>query len=168
MKQLKNYFIFGTIFVLIVGTLSHFVYQWSGNNPIVGFFTPVNESTWEHMKLIFFPMLFITFAINSKLEQDFPCVTTSLKFGIILGTLLIPVIFYTYTGVLGYNLFFLDIATFIISVIASFYVAYKLTLSCRVENYETILTVLLIILSVCFIIFTYRPPNLGIFSVPHT
>lgn len=168
MKQLKYYFILGTIFVIIVGTVAHFVYQWSGNNPIVGLFTPVNESTWEHMKLIFFPMLLITFAMNRKLKHDFPCITSSLIFGILLGTFLIPIIFYTYSGVLGYNLFVLDIATFIISVVVAFYVAYKLTLSCKVENCETTLTILLIIMAVCFVIFTYSPPYLGLFAISHT
>ena len=57
MKNLKLDMIIGIIFVSAIGTLWHFVYEWSGQNFIVGFFFPVNESTWEHMKMLFFPML---------------------------------------------------------------------------------------------------------------
>ncbi|MDD7025196.1 MAG: DUF6512 family protein, partial [Oscillospiraceae bacterium] len=57
MNKLKCYTITGILFVIITGTISHFVYEWSQNNFILGLFFPVNESTWEHMKLLFFPML---------------------------------------------------------------------------------------------------------------
>ena len=49
MKLLKRYTMIGIVFVLITGSLAHFVYDWSGKNHIVGLFTPINESVWEHM-----------------------------------------------------------------------------------------------------------------------
>ena len=66
MKRLKCFTIAGIFFVLITGSLAHFLYGWSGNNHIVGLFTPVSESIWEHMKLIFFPMLIYTCIIFLK------------------------------------------------------------------------------------------------------
>ncbi len=166
MNKLKIYTVAGIIFTLIVGTLFHFIYEWSGNNYIVGFISPVNESTWEHMKLIFFPMLFYSFYMNYKLKSQYSCVTSALLFSIILGTFLIPVIFYTYSGILGRNILFLDILTFIISVLIAFYAVYRLTLSCRLKNFETLPAVLLLLLSACFLVFTYNPPDIGIFRKP--
>lgn len=166
MNKLKIYTVAGIIFTLIVGTLFHFIYEWSGNNYIVGFISPVNESTWEHMKLIFFPMLFYSFYMNHKLKSQYSCVTSALLFSIILGTFLIPVIFYTYSGILGRNILFLDILTFIISVLIAFYAVYRLTLSCRLKNFETLPAVLLLLLSACFLVFTYNPPDIGIFRKP--
>lgn len=116
MKKLNVYLLIGTIFVIITGTISHFVYELSGSNLIIGLFFPVNESTWEHMKLIFFPMLICALFLNWQLKKEYPCITCALHFGILLGTFLIPVIFYTYSGILGTNLTVLDISTFIISV----------------------------------------------------
>ena len=52
--------LFHFIFISILGVLLHFTYEWSGDNPAVGLFSAVNESTWEHLKLIFFPMLLLT------------------------------------------------------------------------------------------------------------
>ncbi len=43
--------------VCAVGSLLHFVYRWSGKKLFAGFVSPVNESTWEHLKLLFFPSL---------------------------------------------------------------------------------------------------------------
>ena len=48
---------FGIGFVLVLGTFSHFFFDWSGENRLVGIFAAVNESTWEHLKLLFFPAL---------------------------------------------------------------------------------------------------------------
>ena len=58
--KILNYEIISTIFICIIGTLLHFTYELSNNNIFVGFFSAVNESTWEHLKLIFFPMLIST------------------------------------------------------------------------------------------------------------
>ena len=57
MKKLKKYVWIGILFCLILGSLSHFFYSWTLSNPIVGIFCPVSESAWEHMKLVFFPVL---------------------------------------------------------------------------------------------------------------
>ena len=52
MRTLKTNLIVGFIFVSILGTLWHFVYEWSGDFRLLGFIAPINESTFEHMKLI--------------------------------------------------------------------------------------------------------------------
>lgn len=165
MNQLKRCTISGIIFVTILGTLSHFFYEWSGQNPIIGLLSPVSESTWEHMKLLFFPMLLFSFYMSGKLKEHYPCITASLYLGNLLGTMLIPVIFYTYTGILGFHLLFLDIAVFILSVIAGFYTAYRLTLSCRVKTLQSLLGLILIALAAAFFIFTYYPPNIALFHI---
>ena len=104
MKNLKHYIWIGFFFVLITGTISHFIYDWTGKNALAGFFFPVNESVREHMKLIFFPMLIYSFIAHPKLKDLYPCITSSLLSGILVGTALIPAIFYTYTGIIGYHL----------------------------------------------------------------
>lgn len=166
MNTLKKYLIKGTIFVLITGVLSHFVYEWSGNMHFIGLFFPINESVWEHMKLCFFPMLIASCYLNRKFASDYPCITSSLLFGVLLSTYLIPVLFYTYSGILGYHIAFLDISTFFVSVILSFIAIYKLTLSCRVASYAQFFKLLIFITAICFFLFTYRPPGLGIFVAP--
>ena len=50
------------LFISILGVLLHFTYEWSDDNRIVGLFSAVNESTWEHMKLLAVPWVLWTIA----------------------------------------------------------------------------------------------------------
>lgn len=166
MKQLKRYTIIGIIFVLITGTLAHFLYDWTGSNRIIGLFTPINESVWEHMKLLFFPMLLYSLIMILKFRKKYSCITSALCFGMIMGAFLIPIFYYIYTSILGKNVFILDIGTFILSIVIAFWLSYKLTLSCRLESYTSLFCIMMCILFVCFLVFTYHPPNTTIFQDP--
>ncbi|MDE6714808.1 MAG: hypothetical protein K2K20_13870 [Lachnospiraceae bacterium] len=166
MKHLKQYTMIGIIFVLITGTLAHFLYDWTGNNRIVGLFTPINESIWEHMKLLFFPMLIYSLIMILKFHRKYSCITSALCFGILTGALLIPLFYYAYTYILGSNVFMMDISIYILSIVIAFWLSYKLTLSHRLESYTSILGMLVSVLFVCFFIFTYRPPEAVIFQDP--
>ena len=166
MTKLKHYTILGTIFVILAGTLAHFIYEWSGKNFIVGLVFPVSESTWEHMKLCFFPMLLYSLYMNRKLKRDYPCITSALLAGTLFGTFLIPVIFYTYTGILGHNFLVLDIATFILSVLLAFAAVYRLSTSCRLNSVSGLLKLLVFAIMICFFLFSYCSPDIGIFTDP--
>ncbi len=89
---------YGIIFVAITGTLFHFLYELSGNNFFIGLFTPLNESVWEHTKLIFLPMLIYYFYLDKKTKNTYSCIKSSMKSGILARVLLIIVLFYTYSG----------------------------------------------------------------------
>ncbi len=166
MKHLKRSVIIGILFVMITGSLAHFLYHWSGEHSIVGLFTPVNESIWEHMKLLFFPMLLYSLFMMVIWKEQYPCIVSSLCFGIVVGTLLIPFFYYTYSSLLGRDLFLFDISLFVISILISFWLSYKLSLSCRLKPYTHLLIGLVGILFLCFLLFTYHPPNQKIFEDP--
>lgn len=170
MKRLKYFMLAGVFFVLITGTLSHFLYEWTGNSFLTGSFCPVNESTWEHMKLLFFPMILyalLTTPVRKRTMTDMePGISPALMAGNLAGTWSIPVIFYTYTGILGRNLLFLDLTTFCLSVILAFYLAYRFALSRKIRRFSSILYILTGILLLCFWLFTYDPPNMGLFAEP--
>ena len=57
-KRLMRQQLLGALFVLVTGTALHFVYGWSGGHPVAGALSAVNESVWEHMKLVFVPLFF--------------------------------------------------------------------------------------------------------------
>lgn len=46
-RHLYHYTIAGILFTAIAGTLLHFAYEYSLENPLVAMFAPVNESTWN-------------------------------------------------------------------------------------------------------------------------
>ena len=168
MKGLKLYMLTGIIFVSVLGTLLHFAYEFSGNNILVGLFAPVNESIWEHTKLIFFPMLIYSLYLNKKIRTEYPCTGSAMIAGSLLGIAMIITLFYTYSGIIGFNVAFADIAIVYISVIIAFYSVYKLTTSCKTEQIKVFLQILLIVIICLFFILTFLPPDIPLFMNPET
>lgn len=166
MKQIKTYMIAGAIFVAVLGTFLHFAYALSGNNILVGLFTPINESIWEHIKLIYFPMLLYAVYLNQKVKEEYPCAFPAMIAGALLGVLLIITLFYTYTGIIGFNVAFIDISIFYISVIASFYIVYRFLLSCEIGKWNVALQIINVLLIGLFILFTFCPPEIPLFINP--
>lgn len=166
MKQLKQFTIIGIIFVLIAGSLAHFAYDWSRDNAIVGLFTPVNESIWEHMKLLFFPMLLYLLVMVIRFRENRLCIASAFCCGILAGTLLIPFLYYIYTAVLGKDLFILDIVIFVLSILAAFWISYRLSITCGQKGHTLLSVGLVAIFFLCFIYFTYHPPDLKLFEDP--
>lgn len=166
LKRLRKYTIIGIVFVLAAGSVSHFVYEWTGNNFFAGLIFPMNESVWEHMKLVFFPMLLFSFIMKNHLESEFPCIGFATSGGLLTGTLLVPVLFYTYTGILGYDLPVADIVIFAICVLAAFFATYKLTQSSRLQKFSGYLNSFVCLLCICFFIFSVYPLKIGLFVDP--
>ncbi len=166
-KTILRFQIFSIIFVCVLGTLLHFVYEWSNNNVLIGSFSAVNESTWEHLKLVFFPMLITTIIGYFYIGKDVPNFLCAKTKGVVTSILFIVIFFYTYSGILGTNIAIIDIASFFISVILGEFLAYRKMISNSKCN-EKIVTIFLIILLLCFIAFTYFPPKIGLFEDPIT
>ncbi len=165
MNKQTLFCLIGAIFTIIAGTVSHFVYEWSGSNFLVGLFFPVNESTWEHMKLIFFPMLAYALIAGKWMEQQYPCIYNAMFTGILVGLALIPTLFYTYSGILGFNVDWVNITVYIISVLLAYLVVCTLMKDCRGED-SRILRYAMYALIVAFLVFTVYPPELGLFAEP--
>ena len=73
-RELRRWEIVGFIATGLFGTLLHFVYEWTGGNRVIAVFSAVNESTWEHMKLLFIPFLVFTvveFIVFSEAFRNF-------------------------------------------------------------------------------------------------
>ncbi len=165
--KLKN-FIWAFIIIGAAGSLGHFLYKWSGDNTILGYFFPVNESTWEHLKLLFFPTLVFStveyFLIKDKVKGYVPSVAVSL----IVGLITIVTIFYTYSGVLGFKIEWFNIAIYYIALLVMLAVKLLLTLTETVDSkLATWLSLLwFLVMSLMFIFFTYNPLDIGIFKEP--
>ena len=144
--NLKKLIIFNVLFIIIIGILSHFLYDWSNENSIVGLFVAVNESTWEHIKLAIFPSL-IVFAIQYFLYFKN---SNNFFFGVFLSLfttiLLIPIFFYGYKSIVGTNLLFLDILDFIFSVAIGQFIFYKIIKLKKISKIHKILSIVGIII----------------------
>ncbi len=150
------------------GTLLHFLYEWLGEAVWIAPLSGVNESTWEHMKLLFWPM-FIFAIVESfffREKKDFWCVKLR---GILLGLVLIPVLFYTYNGVFGKSPDWMNITIFFISAaIAYIYETRQFNNQSTPCNNPKISIFMLSAIALLFIIFTFITPKLGVFKDPLT
>ena len=125
-KRLFYWELAGALFTAAMGTLLHFVYDWSGGWGAAAAFSAVNESTWEHMKLLFFPMFLFSVVQVCCLGRNYPNFLAARGVSTVTGVALIPVLFYTYTGVLGRHLLWADIAVFYLSVLGAFALDFRL------------------------------------------
>ena len=152
----------------LFGTLLHFLYEWTGEAVWAAPFSGVNESTWEHMKLLFWPMLIyaVVQSFFFRESKNFPCVKLR---GILLGLALIPIIFYTYNGVIGASPDWINIAIFYIAAAIAYIYEARLFKSGKAECQKSPLAVcILAFIALCFIAFTFAAPELGIFKDPLT
>ena len=150
------------------GTLLHFLYDWTGQNAVVALFSGVNESTWEHMKLLFVPS-FVFAIVQSRFFKDIPSFPTVKLVGILTGQLLIPVLFYTLNGAFGKTPDWLNIAVFFVSAAAAFAAEARLLKCNRLHaRGANIAWLLLCVLALLFVVFTFFPPSLPLFFDPVT
>ena len=154
--------------ISIIGTLSHFVYEWTGKPYLIGLFFPVNESTWEHLKLLFFPSLIYFAVVYFTLKEKPKNYISATAISIIAGMVSIVVMFYTYQGVLGRNIDFLNILIYFLGVIMTVYIMQRIlkTQSYSSGTANVISLFFLLLTAILFVSFSFNPPSLGIFLPP--
>ncbi len=150
------------------GTILHFLYDWTGVNILVSPFSGVNESTWEHMKLLFWPLFLFALVQRPffKDQENYWCVKLA---EILLGLVLIPVLFYTYNGLFGKSSDWINIAIFYISaalVILFEWLAFKKNRpQCK---HPQLAFAIICLIGVLFVVFTFAPPQIPLFQDPLT
>lgn len=167
-RSIKLWSLWGFAVVSLGGTLLHYLYDFTVKNKTAALFSGVNESTWEHMKLLFFPMLFfgIVQSFFFRDRQDFVCI--KLK-GILLGLILIPVMFYTYNGAFGKSPHFFNIGIFFASAAAVYFYEWKKFKENPRKRCPRLPAVVVIaIITAAFLVFTFYPPEIPLFMDPLT
>ena len=159
--------LFGFAIVSLSGTLLHFLYEWSGRSVWLAPFSGVNESTWEHMKLLFWPMLIYAVIEGFFFKEYDNFHFTKLK-GISLGLIMIPILFYTYNGVIGRSPDRVNIAIFFISAAVAFIYETRSLEESSMYLVRPVSVSLLVIIALLFVVFTFKPPALNIFKDPIT
>lgn len=114
------------LFVACFGTLWHFVYEWSGENFLLGLVSPVNESVFEHLKLLLVSVFLFTLAQYGCLRNLRGCLLWRKWKSMAAGISFIVIFYYCYTGILQRDVAWLDIASFYAAVVLNSLLAYRL------------------------------------------
>ena len=168
MKNVSLWQFSGFAATALLGTLLHFLYDWTGQNVFAALISGVNESTWEHMKLLYFP-LFIFALVQKRFFSSCKSFWCIKLFGTVFGLLLIPMLFYTYNGAVGKSPDWLNISFFFISAAAVFLLeAHLFKHCCRRCRLSALCLGAMLVIGALFIIFTFMPPHIPLFEDPVT
>ncbi len=162
-KKLFSLHLFGAFFVIVLGSLMHFVYQWSGSNTIVGLFAPVNESVWEHLKLAFFPIMFygIYEAFSLKNWSE---VLYAKAAEVYLAMSFIISGFYIYTAFAGESILVVDILLFCFAIIMGKWGSYIVLSKGEAQGQPIIIPIFFLAVAMAgFFVFTFNTPEIPLF-----
>jgi hypothetical protein len=167
-RQLRNWELTGFLFTAAAGVLLHFVFGGAGENPAAGAFAAVNESTWEHMKLLAMPALLFTALQCCAMGYRYLNFLAARGASVLAGTLLIPALFYTYTGILGFNMMWADIAIFFLADFFLFWLDFSLLRRGALSSpvLQVAGAAVLLGLLFCFVWCTYHPAHWNLWRDP--
>jgi hypothetical protein len=155
--------------MVLAGTLLHFTFEWSGRCWVVGIFSAVNESVWEHLKLGFWPFLLFSLIEYGFLKGRVGNFAVGKAAGILAFELFVVVGFYGYTRLIGRHLLALDIGLFVLGCGIGYAVSYRIiTVPKLGVEWQAACVAFLIVHTVLEIVFTFRPPRLPIFRDSRT
>ena len=156
------------IVISVVGTLAHFLYDWSRQNRVLGLFAAVNESTWEHIKIALTASILWGFYdgyIYGQNPNYFLAKLTS--FGVII--FFIPFVFYSYQRLTKHPVLPIDIATFILAITLGQLAFYAILGAPAIPYFAQYLSCIGIFLFFgCYMTLTLAPVRSVIFKDPIT
>ena len=163
-KSIFRWELGGIAFIVVVGTVLHFAFEWAGHWTPIAPIAAVNESVWEHLKLGFWPALAYAAWEDSRFKKSANNFFLAKTLGIYLIPITIVILFYSYTAILGHDLLAADIAIFVVAIIVGQLVSYKLLMDSPLpERLNRIAPIALAVLGILFVLFTFYPPQVPLF-----
>lgn len=154
------------LFIGLVGAALHFTFEMSNFSSLeVAYFSAVNESTWEHLKMVFFPGLvfaLIQYTYVRDVANNYIAAKVAQLF---IMPLVIAVGWYIYAPILGRSYFPADLFLFYLAVFIGQVVSYKILTRPPLERkYTQAAMVVFFIMFAAFSTFTYYPPQMFLFE----
>ena len=167
-RNIKYWEIIGIIFIVSFGASLHFVFEWTDYWRPAALIAAVNESTWEHFKIAFWPSMIwaITeYPIIKKKANNF---VIAKAMGFLLMPIITAILFYGYNAITGQHYLILDIIIFIISAIAGQFASLRLLIrdQIKVEWKRKMAIGILILMTVSFSLLSYFPLKNFLFAHP--
>ncbi|MDF2591595.1 MAG: hypothetical protein K0S75_1061 [Clostridia bacterium] len=168
-RKVLKWEIAGFFIISLVGSAFHFCFEWSGYFKPLALFCAVNESVWEHVKMGFWPAAFfaiIEYFAYGKVKKNFIIAKTAALYMI---PLVIISVYYLLEATIGKHSVWIDIALFIVAILISQWISYKVTTSYKdYSGYKILSFVFLLIIIAAFSLFTFYPPTMELFKDPAT
>lgn len=162
-NHFKLYIIIETIVVSVMCYIFHFLFEWLNGNLLIAPFVNVNESVWEHLKLP--TNSFIIFAVLTIwYNKNYKNYVSALGFKILFCIIFIPLLYYILKS-MNISSELVNILILYVSIIvAEIYEYYILTRNVIDKKYNSTFIIIILIIEILFVIFTYHPLKLDIFK----
>lgn len=151
------------LFVFIAATLAgaclHFVFSLLPN-PVTAFFAPVNESLWEHIKIVFWPLLVAALVLTHGRERT--C-RGPWALAILVSCAVMLLVGYLYHVVLGGDSLVFDIILYVLVMGLAFLLSTRLDVP-AVRKWADIPVFAVLALGAAILLFTFLPPDNVLFS----
>lgn len=156
----------GIPILFIIGTVLHLTYDLLWKNPLVGLVSPVNESVWEHCKMVVWPIIlwWSLYYIGPGQTQNIQADAwfTGALASLMTALLTIPLVFYFYTQAFGVELLWVDIALLFASLL------FGQLMGLHVYRHGGGLSMMFVLvlfaaIVLAFMIFTFFPPRIPLF-----
>ena len=164
----KKFIIYNIILTFIMGFLVHGIYEWFPS--IITTIFPVNESLFEHIKLIYLSPIFSSIILYLYFKKkNYPI--SNLLFGLIVSTIYNIIIFYliylplyrSYGAVM-----WMTLLIYFITIILSNYLYYLIIILPNSKRLNIISAFMIIIILGILTYFTYHPEKIEFFRDPET
>ena len=156
----------GFLFIGLIGAALHFTFEMSNYSSMeVAYFSAVNESTWEHLKMVFFPGLVFALIQYTYVRDAVNNYILAKVAGLFIMPLVITIGWYIYAPILGRSYYPVDLFLFYLAVFLGQWASYKLLTRAPLEKKYTQYAIgVFIVMFAAFSIFTFYPPNIFLFE----
>lgn len=161
-------FIISFFILSVFGTLLHFTHGWLKNGVLLHIFSAVNESTWEHMKLLVAPTILVMVFQYIFLNNEYTNIINGILILYIVEIVSIPLLYEPLRLILKKVPFIFTILVFYIAIVLGLFFEYLILKNNISILSEFISLILILIITLKFSIFTYFPPKHFLFRDPVT
>lgn len=144
----------------IVGSLLHFLFDWTRHNRVAAVFSAVNESYWEHIKIAIWPVALLQVVLFAAGGHQYPSFVPAATIALYSLPISMIGLVFVYKSVTRRNVLWLDIASFFVTIAVA-QTLFVSVLEQLTPSWATIVLSCIFLggLLVAFLRFTLRPPN---------
>lgn len=167
LTQSEKWVIKGIPSLFLIGSCMHFLYDVSGKNVMLGLIAAVNESVWEHLKMVLLPVICwwtLYYIIKGKEHNiDSNKWFASTLIALLTALITTPMLYYFYTEAFGVEILIVDISILFLAVLFGQLLGLHFyRYSKGIKLYIPICIFIFLVL--LFMIFTFHPPHLPLFK----
>ena len=159
--------VIGIPLLFVIGAIMHFLYNIFGKIPVVGLIAPVNESIWEHSKMILWPVILwwsIYYCFRGKQYQiDKNKWFTGALIALLISLIGMPLLYYFYTGAFGAELLWVDVLILLFAVLSGQLLGLHIYRYGKGLDVKCVLVIFVVIV-LLFMLFTFFPPQIPLFQ----